>query len=429
MVAIGFLCIAFGFGSSTATMPLIYSDVMKEFGWTRTEATLIFTYKNIAGAAMALFLVGPLFVRFGLRPVMVGSIIVTGLGMISFLWVHSLWSYYLSGFVLGLGAVSVLIASEALVSRWFSRHQGLAVGMALAGGSIGGIIFSVLVERLIEAFEWRMAFALMSLGLWVVALPLYLLKARETPEYTDVKQELPLQFSSGKVQAIPVPIRINSEIGRLLRLPQFWVILLCLFVTGAIDAGVFQHTALFLGREAGFGSDTVAYCLSAIFALSIVGKVLAGRLFDRRSLKGVGLWFLLSALALIAALSITGAVTLIVFVALRGISHGGTVTEPPVIAKHCYGPCLINLTLPIFAGIWALGAAFGPVALSVFYEHYGSYQQGFAAAAILTLITGALIYRVRPTYLLSVTAEGGTGAPQMSHVEEDQPAAAASQQG
>ena len=93
MVAIAFLCVAFGFGASTATMPLIYSDVMKEFGWTRTETTLIFTYKNIAGAAMAMFLVGPLFVRFGLRPVMLGSIIITGLGMISFLWVHSLLSF------------------------------------------------------------------------------------------------------------------------------------------------------------------------------------------------------------------------------------------------------------------------------------------------------------------------------------------------
>ena len=428
MVAIGFLCVAFGFGSSTATMPLIYSDVMREFGWTRTETTLIFTYKNIAGAAMALFLVGPLFVRFGLRPVMVGSIIVTGLGMISFLWVHSLWTYYLSGFLLGLGAVSVLIASEALISRWFSRHQGVAIGIALAGGSVGGIIFSVLAQHLIEAFQWRMAFALMSLGLWVVALPLYLLKAREKPEYTDVRQELPPQFSSGKVRAIPVPIRINSEIGKLLRLPQFWVILLCLFVTGAVDAGVFQHTALFLGREAGFDSETVAYCLSAIFALSILGKVLAGRLFDRRSLKGVGLWFMLSALALIAALSITGAVTLIAFVVLRGISHGGTVTEPPVIAKHCYGPCLINLTLPIFAGIWALGAAFGPVALSMIYEHYGSYQQGFAAAVVLTLITGALIYRVRPTYLESIMAGREGPDPQTHHVEEEQPAAVAGQQ-
>src|SRR5690606_5417958 len=132
---VGFVCVALAFGASTAAMPLMYDQVMSEFGWTRTQATMIFLYKNVASAFMALFVIAPMYMRFGLRPVMVGSLILTGLGMVSFLWIGSIGTYYGAGFVLGLGVASVLVSTKVLISRWFIRRQGLAIGIVLTGSN------------------------------------------------------------------------------------------------------------------------------------------------------------------------------------------------------------------------------------------------------------------------------------------------------
>src|SRR5690554_4469931 len=63
MVAVGFISVALVFGGPVAALPFVYGAVVAEFGWSLTEATLLFTYKNIASASAALFLLGPLLRR------------------------------------------------------------------------------------------------------------------------------------------------------------------------------------------------------------------------------------------------------------------------------------------------------------------------------------------------------------------------------
>ena len=65
MAFVAFMTFALTIGPAGSTMPLIYSGVVADFGWSLTEAMLVYTYKNVASAVATLVFIGPLVARFG----------------------------------------------------------------------------------------------------------------------------------------------------------------------------------------------------------------------------------------------------------------------------------------------------------------------------------------------------------------------------
>ena len=51
VVFAAFLCIVFIFGVPTMVMPVIYSPIIDEFGWTWTQVTLVATVTTTSGPA------------------------------------------------------------------------------------------------------------------------------------------------------------------------------------------------------------------------------------------------------------------------------------------------------------------------------------------------------------------------------------------
>ena len=161
------------FGVPTFMMPVLYSPIIDEFGWSRTQVTLIATMKFGAGAVIGL-LFGVLLDRMSIRKIVLFAGALSGLAMISFLAIQSLATYYLIGLGLGLGAVGVMIAMKVLVSRRFRKQQGFAMGAALIGTSVAGTLTPVVAVYLIEMIGWRETAAVMSAGIWFIALPAFL---------------------------------------------------------------------------------------------------------------------------------------------------------------------------------------------------------------------------------------------------------------
>jgi len=407
MVAVGFISVALVFGGPVAALPFVYGAVVAEFGWSLTEATLLFTYKNIASASAALFLLGPLLRRFGLRKLMIGSFIGTGLGMTAFLAVESLLTYYLAGILLGLGSAAATVGTNVLVSRWFYRNQGLAVGVALTGASVGGIVSPVLTVALIEAAGWRAAVASLGLLIWLVALPIYVWKAMEEPSSKDVESEI--GSSAEYLRPADDDARSGDAacLAAICRTKRFWLIAGALLLVAAADAAMVQHTPMLLAANAEIDARVVAAGMSAMFAFGIIGKVAAGRLYDARSVKGMSLWNVLVAVSVALVLPVVGIATLFAFAVVRGLAHGGLVPKPAVLAKHCFGAALVSTVLPVLMGIWLLGAGVGPVLLAMLFDATGHYRYGVLLLVTLSLLAAALVRGVR--------SEHGSFAPSGEH--------------
>jgi len=396
MVAVGIVCMMIPFGIPISVLPLVYNEAIKEFGWTMTQATFAFSLKQWTAAAMALFVVAPFVQRFGLRALMMLSFLVTGLGMASFLLIHSLLSYNLVVLSLGLGQAFTILGVQILVSRWFSRRQGLAVGIALAGSSLGGSLFPLTYTWLISAMGWRAGMAVMSLSIWVVALPIYLLFARENPTAADVAAEASApNLTTEPDRAAPDSGPAFSEI---VRRASFWCAAAGIAITSAVDGGLFQHTALYIERDVGMSKAAAAGALSATFALGVFSKIFAGWVFDRLSIRGVQAWWLMIAAAVMLAFSVQGAMTLAFFALVRGLAHGGLIADNAILAKHAYGSRALTTVLAMYVFFYSVGGGLGPLILSACYDHYHNYTVGFLLLTGLCLFATALLFFVPSTY-------------------------------
>ncbi len=395
VVAMTFVIFFLAFGAPL-TMPFVYPEVMKEFGWSLTQATLIYTYKSLTGAIMALFIIGPLVDRLGLKTVLIAAMTAEAIGLSGFLMVQSLWSYYLVGFMIGIGQAAVIICLKLLVSRWFMRNVGLAGGIAIVGASFGGVMFPLIAAQLIPLYGWRVAFACLSLGIFFISIPLALF-ARTNPTEEDILPEVVKTPEGVDGDAIRAA-ELHVDFKLMLRQRAFWLIAAATFLSALVDQALFQHSIYYLTNEAGLTRTVAASAWSVTFLVGMGAKFIAGATFDRFSVRGVAFWNLLLGLAIILALPAQGLLTALVFTSVLGLAHGGLVVDSPVVAKHVYGPAYMNRLLPMLAGFNTLGSAVGPVLLASLYDRTGSYLTGFSLFFTFTLLAALLMWTVRPAY-------------------------------
>lgn len=399
IVFAGFLSIVFTFGVPTMVMPVIYSPIIDEFGWTRAQVTFVATLKFGAGAVFGVFF-GVLIDRLSIRRIVMIASIISGVGMASFLLVQSLWQFYLAGLVLGLGSIAVMIAVKVLVSRRFMRQQGFAVGAALLGTSVAGTFTPVLANALIDLYGWRMTVALLSIGIWVVALPTFLWIVKDSrAEDTQTQTDTPLPCARADQLAAA-----EMDFSDVIRSRSFWMIALAVMLIGFVDQAMGQHLVLYLDRDVGLGRAVAAGTLSAVFFVSIAGKLGFGWLYDKLSVHGVMLCYFLMAVAVILVFPVQMLSILILFSIVRGLAHGGAIVDIPVLSKHCFGPKVLGKTIGILTACVTVGFALGPPIVGYMYDTQGSYRNAFVLLIGVSVGAGLALLGVKATYRERVAA-------------------------
>ena len=116
---------------------------------------------------------GQLFDRYGPKYLLlIGSFLqVFGLMMASISTKY--YQFLLSqGVCSALGVAAVFLSAIGCVSGWFNKKRGLAFGIMATGSSIGGIIFPILLNTLIDSvgYSWAMRTAAFIIaGMLVIA--------------------------------------------------------------------------------------------------------------------------------------------------------------------------------------------------------------------------------------------------------------------
>ena len=125
---------------STTTLAVFVSPMADEFGWGRT----LIAGSVSLGALSSIFIspaVGRAVDRYGVRLILTVSMLVLGVAMISLVWATVPVFFYM-GFATGrvIFHVPVQIGTGALISRWFIRKRGRAIGIIYLAGAVGGIV-------------------------------------------------------------------------------------------------------------------------------------------------------------------------------------------------------------------------------------------------------------------------------------------------
>ena len=380
VVFAAFLCLLFMFAVPTFMIPVLYSLIIDEFGWSRTQVTLFATVKFSSGALIGVMF-GFLLDRISIRKIVIASGALSGIAMISFLLIDSLVKFYAVGLALGIGAIGIMISMKVLVSHSFRDRQGFAIGMALLGTSVGGALIRATTPGLAASFGWRGAVALMSGGIWLIALPLFLLIVREDEQPGAARER-----------------GDDADLSAVLRNRTFWMMGLAVVLIGFVDQAISQHFVLYLDKDVGLGLALAARAASIATLISIGGKVGFGLVYDKLSVRGVMICYVLMAIAALIAIPVEGTMLLGALLLTRGLAHGGAIVDIPVMAKHCFGPKLLGRTIGLLTAFVTVGFAAGPPIVGYLYDTQGTYRYAFMMLAGMAVAAGLVLLAVKPVY-------------------------------
>ncbi|MDP3495109.1 MAG: MFS transporter [Hyphomonadaceae bacterium] len=362
-----------------------------EFGWTQAEIS------SALGIRLALLgLVAPfaaaLFIRFGLRPVMVASLVLIAAGTGASIYMTALWHLVaLWGVVVGLAAgLTALVMSATVTTRWFDTHRGLVIGILSAATAMGQLVFLPFMAWLVQRDGWRTA-SLALCAFYAIAVVLVLLFIRNRPSDIGLR---PMGAATDAAPAAPPAPQGNlflapfEALAVAVRKPIFWILAGSFFVCGASTNGLVQMHLIPMCGDYLIPATAAAGTLALMGGFNFVGTVASGWLTDRFNprillliyygLRGLSLFYL--------PISGFDPTALTIFAVFYGLDWIATVPPTVKLTADAFGPARATLVFGWIFAAHQLGAGFAAFSAGLIRTELGSYAIAFQGAGILCIV-------------------------------------------
>jgi sugar phosphate permease len=372
VAATGFLSLFSLVGIMFYGLPFFYDFWLTDFGWTRAQVT--------SGNALAKLIIGPLFGflagwiidRFGPRRLMLSGIVMGGVALIGLSWMTSLWHFYLFYLFNALGYMcGGPLPNQVLVSRWFTKARGKAMGIIYLGIGIGGMLVPQIARGLTASFGWRDALMMLGILMVVVAFPMAWF-VKESPD--EATHTTTTEVTKSDFRSI-----IKSW-------PFYLLVIGSMCSIGAV-AGTSQNIKLFLSIDLKYSQQEAANVMSIVLASSIVGRLFMGWLADKTQKKFVMiLIYSLVALSIPLLYFASTPSVLYFFAFLFGVALGGDYMIIPLMAAELFGIKTMGRVMGLVITVDGVAEALAPMLAARIRDVTGSYANGFAALIVLAVI-------------------------------------------
>jgi MFS family permease len=375
-----------GLGLGGYVFAVFLKPVAAEMGWSRTAFAAV-GGPLLFAMALASPLVGRLTERLGARAVFATAITLVAAALIGLSHMQSLWQFYLLGLLLGVAITGLGdIPAGAVVSQWFGRQRGLALGLVYTGSNIGGAIVPLVATAVAAESSWRDALRVLAVGGWIVIAPFALLGVHERRDAAASGED------TGDLTGM--------TLAEARRTASFWLLGGVLFLFYFYYLGVNQHLVAFLS-DAGFSDASAARQFSAAVAVGIAGKIGMGLVGDRLPARRAALLtFALMAAGSFALLAVGRVPALLpVFLSVHGFTVAAENVMLPLVVVECFG--VRHLAQVYGALMLALlpGGLAGPTFAGWVYDRLGSYWPAFVVFAGGNVLAIAALAALRPRTL------------------------------
>ena len=392
--ALGVLAAVFAFNllgrGSGETYTVFLLPLEREFGWSRSQLTGVYSLYLLVGGFLAPF-VGTLFDRVGPR-----AVYATGLGCAAAAYLlastlDTLGQFYLyAGVMVGAGVALVgMVPGSGLLTRWYHARLSAAIGIAFSAIGCGVLLFVPLTQVLLAYLDWRTTYRALGLVLLALmpiaafALPWRKFAAGH-PDYRRRTRER----VQGEGWTLRAALRTRvywglaamfffTAVGMFTIVPQIVVYLIDVGFAPVVAATAFGVMGMLqVGTLAGIGFIAARFGYRHTVTASFVGSSLG--------------------IAILFALSFHAAAWLLVaYVVVFGACQGA---RGPIISAICTtkfaGPRVATIYGTVYS-MNAVGAAIGSVMGGVLHDATGGYGACFAFAVASLAIAATPIWVVR----------------------------------
>ncbi len=379
IVATAFLSLFALVGLAYYGLPFFYDFMVKEYGWSRATVT--------SGNALGKLIVGPLFGffagwmidKYGPRRLMLAGVLMMGTALVGLSMSDTLSSFYLFYIFNALGYVSGgPLPCQVLISRWFDKNRGKAMGIAYLGIGTGGALVPLIASNLEKNYGWHNSLAALGILVVIIAFPMvFFIKGSKVKVTEPGKRE------------IAVPIK------KILTNPYFYLLALGSMCSIGAVGGIGQHLKLYL-RDLDYTQQEAAHVMSFMLFSSLAGRVIMGWLADLIRRKYVMiLIYMIVALAIPLLLMPDFPGRVYIFACIFGIGLGGDYMIIPLMAGDLFGVRALGRTMGIILVADGIAESMFPMLVGKVYDLTSSYTIGFIIL-ICVALTGAILVSFLP---------------------------------
>lgn len=383
IVGATFTVLFIGLCSGFYTVSVFLEPIEQTFGWNRTRISLGFT---IAALLVGLLspVVGIAVARLGARAVQLFGALVTGFGLILASFIQTLWQYYIIYIVVAVGLASVsLVPSQTVISHWFEKRRGTAMGIIMTGIGLGGMAMVFIASMMNEAYGWRWAYRFLGLLVLAVVVPVILLVIRNRPEDMGL---VPDGVSATDTESSAATVTASFTVKEAFRTLPFHLTCLVMVLFSIILGGLTMH-AIALFRSYGVAEANTLWSIT--LGVSVAGRIIFGSLADKLSKKLLlGACWLLHILGFWSIIMASGNSSLVWgFVVCYGLALGSFVTLLPLFVAERFGVEHFSKLIGMVGLFQVIGLAVGSVLLGRIYDATASYSQGVSILLGISVIS------------------------------------------
>jgi sugar phosphate permease len=390
-------------GVQIYTLPLFYPELIKEFGWSTEGVTRAATIFFLTGATITPFF-SSLYDRYSVRLFMIAGAIATIIGLFAYSSLQTLTQMTIIYLVFAVAQTcSGQVPTMLVITRWFKRYRGIAIGITLTGTSVGGAVFPLVVKYVMERGTWRDAiFVLMVICAVMMVVPLIFL-IRSRPEDKGLRPD----GIQAEIEKADTPVKQVLPVGPTLQqavcMPAFYLLA---FATGALwfcMNGIVQHQTIFMNMELGVNKNTLPVIVSAVFWFAIMGKILFGILsdhFDKTIMMFIVVINLTLGLLILRFSSADNPVSLYGYAAVFGIGFSGTFTMIQMVIADFFAGQSYGKILGILTMVDVSSGGIGITVIARMQNAFNSYLPVINTLIGLNCLVAfviVLLYKMRPS--------------------------------
>lgn len=373
------------------------------FFWTEID------YSNLVNAFQAAYAIGLLVAggfidRVGTRIGYAVAMAIWSLATMGTALAHTVSSFGIARFFLGVGESGNFPASIKTVAEWFpNSERAFATGIFNSGANIGAMVAPIVIPWLTVHYGWQSAFLVTgSLSvLWIIPWIMMYRKPRSHPRLTPEE----LNYIQSGIQSDPPETQARIAWARLLAHRQTWAFVIGKFMTDPIWWFVMFWLPKFLNQRYHLTLTELGWPLVIVYNFATVGSIAGGWLSARflkhgwtvnRARKTAMLACALCVTPMMFAATASRLWAAVTVIGLATAAHQGWSANLFTLASDLFPKRAVGSVV----GIGGFGGAVGGMAIATFtgfvLEITHSYVPMFLIAGTVYLLALLIIHLLVP---------------------------------
>lgn len=359
-------------------------SLLQEFSWSVSELKTR-DFLSFACGSVFVLATGYIVDRYGPKSMLLLGMALLTLGYFFYGNIETLTQLYTTHIVFGMViACAGNMTAIVTAASWVKKRRGLAVGMVIAGTSVGGMIIPPLANYLNQQIGWRLSMQ------WEALYPLLMLILI----FLFIKNPKSDKKNKEKGHKENKELKAGMRFAEVLRQPSFYLVTVAGAFTFFSILSLFQHMFLYM-RSLEFSPAHASLALSLMSLAALFGKILAGFASDHVSpYKLFRFQMVLMLVGVVGVGQLSGFIW--VFLVFTGFGWGGLHTLYNYILITLFGLRDAGKINSVVSFAEAAGGSLGILFTGYLYDYFGNYPDALLVAAALMVIATACIFAVKP---------------------------------